>query len=83
MTTHYLKTWPGSFQCVKSGLKTFEWRKNDRDFQLGDKVVLDEYDHETGYTGEVLEVVITYILEKNFGIPDGYCIFGFKPVEEI
>lgn len=41
--THELKTWPEPFHAVASGLKTFEIRKNDREFEVGDILVLKEF----------------------------------------
>lgn len=40
---HVLKTWPGPFSAVLSGIKTHEVRKNDRLFALGDVLVLREF----------------------------------------
>jgi hypothetical protein len=37
---HELKTWPKIFEQMKSGLKTFDFRKNDRGFQVGDFLLL-------------------------------------------
>lgn len=41
--THYLKTCPQFYKEVKAGNKTFELRKNDRDYKVGDILVLQEY----------------------------------------
>lgn len=43
-TLHSLKTLPVYFAAVLRGDKTFEVRKNDRNFQTGDTLVLREYD---------------------------------------
>lgn len=43
---HELKIWPQYFKPVIDGLKTFEVRKNDRGFQAGDIVSLQEWDPE-------------------------------------
>lgn len=44
--THDLKIWPEHFAAVVSGDKTFEVRVNDRDYQVGDVLHLQEYDPE-------------------------------------
>ena len=43
MQQHHLKTWPAEFSAVISGQKKFELRRNDRDFQVGDVLVLKEF----------------------------------------
>ena len=46
MTRHELKTWPQYFAAVRSGKKRFEIRRNDREFAVGDVLVLREFDPE-------------------------------------
>jgi len=41
--THNLKTWPSFFQAVKSKIKPFEIRENDRNYQVGDTLILEEF----------------------------------------
>lgn len=43
MTRHLLKAWPQFFNPVYSGQKPFEIRKNDRNFKVGDILVLREF----------------------------------------
>lgn len=40
---HKLKCWPEFFIVVQGGLKNFEIRKNDRDYKVGDELVLQEF----------------------------------------
>lgn len=47
MPHHDLKIWPTYYKPVFDGSKTFEVRKNDRDFQQGDTVMLREFDPVT------------------------------------
>ena len=71
--THYLKTWPEFFQAMKSGKKTFELRKNDRDYEVGDTLVLQEYEPIEGcYTGFELKREVTYLLAEIPFVPEGY-----------
>lgn len=43
---HDLKCWPEFFQDVKDGTKTFELRKNDRNYQVRDILHLREWDKD-------------------------------------
>jgi ParB family chromosome partitioning protein len=82
--THELKCHPGPFQAVKDGTKPFEWRKDDRDYRVGDKLHLREWgpreeDATLGrFTGDELTCAVTYIIREGFGIPEGYCIMGLS-----
>ena len=41
---HKLKTLPAFYADVECGVKTFDIRKNDRNFRVGDALILEEYD---------------------------------------
>lgn len=65
MTTHQLKTWPVFFGPVAEGIKTFELRRADRKFAVGDLLHLREWlPFEQDYTGEEVTVKVTYILGR-------------------
>jgi ASC-1-like (ASCH) protein len=77
---HQLKTLPEYYHAINTGRKTFEVRKNDRDFQIGDILILKEYDK--GYTGNEIKVKLIYILYGGqFGIDKDYCVMGIKKLE--
>lgn len=77
---HELKIYPQYFEKVLDGTKTFEVRKNDRDFQVGDTVVLKEF-YNIKYSGREITVKITYILDDKFyGVSEGYIVFAFQKV---
>ncbi len=89
---HNLKAIQPYFGHVRSGIKTFELRKNDRNFMVGDSVSLGEFNPEFGYTGETVNLVITYVLQVFTAthptlqanpplaeaLAEGWCIFGFR-----
>lgn len=82
--THALKTWPEYYKAVESGEKTFEVRKADRPFRVGEILLLQEYDPGAGaYTGAECKRLITYILKGvgEFGLCEGYCVMGLKEPE--
>lgn len=80
MNNHELKTWPKHFEEVFMGRKTFEIRKNDRDFKVGDYVHLHEYDPAIKeYSGRRMARRITHILHgPGFGIEEGYSILSIQ-----
>lgn len=78
---HDLKLVQPFFNDVLTGKKKFEIRKNDRDFKIGDELILKEYIPETeSYTGEVLQMVITYILDDKNYCKAGYVILGIESI---
>lgn len=77
--THDLKTVQPYFNDVSSGSKKFEIRKNDRNFKVGDLVVLREWNHKRQYaSGYYIIVVITYIIKDNQYCKPGYITFCFN-----
>ena len=75
---HELKTWPEYYRLMDKRLKSFEVRKSDRDFKIGDFLYLREWSPETKeYSGEGIVVFVSYILHGgNFGIEDGNCVMS-------
>jgi hypothetical protein len=62
---HRLKTWPLFFADVSTGAKTFDIRKDDRNFQVGDTLLFLEFDPEhyvKKYTGREIRVIVNYIV---------------------
>lgn len=78
--THYLKISPYYINEVIEGNKTFEVRKNDRNFQVGDVIILQEY-HNSKYLERKISAKITYILDRFEGVPSGYVVLGIKILE--
>jgi hypothetical protein len=80
MKTHTLKTWPVYYQAIADGSKTFEVRKNDRRFEVGDVLDLREWDPQTGaFTGREMGKVVSYVMRGGaFGIDPDFCVLGFK-----
>lgn len=64
---HHLKSWPAFFEPIREGKKTFDLRRTDRDFKVGDTLALHEWRPDTRrYTGRVCYVEITYITRRDF-----------------
>lgn len=63
---HYLKTEPIHFQAVLDGSKTVELRIDDRNFEVGDTLILLEHIYnsqgESHYSGAICVRMITHIL---------------------
>ena len=78
MKTHDLKIYPQYFEDVRSGRKTFEIRKNDRNYKVGDLLQLIKYNPLNEALGGVIKVEITYILDDRTYLQKGYVALGIK-----
>lgn len=86
MKKHFLKCYPGYFNAIVSGNKTFEVRLNDRDFEVGDILILMEYmensiDPIASYSGRAVARKVSYMLGHNempLAISPGYCVLGLS-----
>lgn len=86
LRTHILKTDPEVFEASLIGLKKYEIRFNDRDFQVGDMITLSETKH-TGeemkagkdliFTARTLCKTVSHILSGPiYGLADGWVILS-------
>lgn len=77
---HELKLAPRYFRLVQDGLKTAEFRRADRDFQVGDELFLREFNSinkpYASYTGNAISCLITDITKINDVYPE------LKPLPE-
>ncbi len=88
MTLHVLKTWPEPFAALLDGTKTAEFRRDDRGFQVGDELLLREfdpgaitaaqiYDLSAGYSGREIKRLVSHVVRgPAFGVPDGFAVLS-------
>lgn len=78
--THELKILKEYFNEVFNENKTFEIRKNDRDYKVGDILILKEWDSKNKvFTGQKVIRVVAHIMKENYGgLKKGYVILSIK-----
>lgn len=77
-TVHKLKIIPEYYDAVRTGIKIFEVRKNDRNFKVGDILILKEWDAtRKDFTGRTARRIISYIFDNQFYLKEGYVILSF------
>lgn len=81
MVVHELKCWPEYFGAVLDGSKTFEVRRDDRGFKVGDVLWLREWDCDMPgrgnyFTGREVRKRVTYIMRHPPFVPEGFCIMA-------
>lgn len=65
------------FNDVASGKKSFELRKNDREYKVGDILEMLEF-ADGKNTGRIIQAEVVYMLEGYTGLEEGYCILGIS-----
>jgi len=82
MKIHEKKIDPKWFELRMQGLKDWEIRINDCDYQAGDYLILDEYGDY--YTGRYMVVMITYVTKNAPYLPADVVVLSTRdtvPVE--
>lgn len=74
---HQIRLGVSFFDDACSNIKSFELRKNDRDYKVGDILEMMEF-ADGRNTGRMVRKLVTYILEDYTGLDDGYCIMATK-----
>lgn len=83
MKVHELKILRKYSMHVISGQKSFEIRKNDREFEVGDILHLKEIEDDSReYTGFGTFVKVVYIHE-GLGLENGYICMSIKKINNI
>lgn len=82
MREHVLKCWPDPYREIAEGRKRSEYRRDDRGYEVGDVLVLQEWvpmigDAPPRYTGKELRREVTHISRgPAWDIPAGYVVMS-------
>ena len=78
---HQIRLSSKYFDDVCSGKKSFEFRKNDRNYKVGDILEMMEF-KDGKNTGRMVTVIVTYFLDGFTGMEDEYCILATALINE-
>lgn len=85
--THRLKCWPKFYEAIRVGRKRHDLRRSsDRDFRVGDQLLLCEFDPEqSDFTGREQLAEVTYITSADLpcalshdALHSDFCILSIK-----
>ncbi len=79
---HSLKILPEYFDAVFIGCKKAELRLNDRNFSVGDCLILNEWELNAGYSGRSIVVEVTDVTPCDFAISN-YVMLSFEGIDSI
>jgi hypothetical protein len=70
------KVWSKYYEALRDGVKPFELRKDEDNVEVGDILILEEWDGD--YTGYSIKRKVSYVLRDvpHFGLKKGYCIIA-------
>lgn len=80
---HELKCEIEFISSINNGEKLFECRKDDRNFRVGDKLILIGYESfNKVVTGIKITCLVTSVLQgERFGIQKGFVVMGIKIIK--
>ena len=87
---HELKCWPQFFEAILADKKRHDLRRFDRQFEVGDHLLLREFDPVgSAYTGRQQLVEVTFITSPSLpcalseqALGPGYCILSIARIAE-
>src|SRR3989344_7127532 len=90
-TVHEVKSWPHLFTAIAEDRKSHELRINDRNYAVGDVLVLSEFEPKLErYSGRSMKVEVTYItsIENACAVSDqvlhkDYAILSIRRISDI
>lgn len=75
---HDVKIWPEYLDAVLDGRKTYEVRKNDRGYQVGDQLLLREWDPTSDtYLSRATLTEVTYMSS----LPDDRVVLAIRLIK--
>jgi hypothetical protein len=88
MKVHTVKSWPQFFKPILEGSRTHELRKNDRGYEIGDRLELREFMPETQtYSGRrcIVEVTSITSIQEPCAVSENalhrdFCILSVKRI---
>jgi hypothetical protein len=90
---HELKIWPEFFEPVLRGDKTAELRYNDRRYEVGDILILQEWEPRTReYTGREVKRLVSHVqqgmgmqgvIEPLRGLDRRYAILSLQEIVDV
>lgn len=78
---HALKIRHEYFEDVIAARKSYEIRKDDRPFAIGDFLALNEITDDGQYTGRCCMMRIVYITREAEFTKQGYAVLGIRPTD--
>ena len=85
---HKLKCWPEDFDAIVTGAKRFEIRReDDRHFEVGDTLVLQEFDpllYTQNYSGREWVGLVRFLVRgPDWGLPLGMVVMSLAVIWDV
>jgi len=82
---HILKCWPDAFNATSIGLKHHEVRIDDRDYQVGDQLLLKYWDPKTRKYHKNRKAILVEVAYKTnggeYGLPKELCVMSIQHID--